>query len=157
MKLKINIIDIIIIAAIIAGLVWFFGFRGKNGGGAVSYAGEDFIVTYMSPSYPDFVSLYLTEGDSVEDFIKGGLIGEIKKITISEGYDVRAGADGVLVKSPKEGYEHIVIETEVKGRKAENGLIVNGNAYLVGQYVTMRAGEGKLYIMLTGMSLKGTP
>ena len=150
MKMKINFIDIIILVVIIAGFVWFFGFRGK-GGNAPVYDEEMFVITYMSPSYPDFVTSFLSVGDSIEDFIKGGNIGTITELTVSEGYDVRAGTDGILVKSPKEGYEQIEIVSEVKGRKAENGLIINGNTYLVGQYVTIRAGTGKLYIMLTGM------
>ena len=155
MKLKINFIDIIIFTVVIAGLVWFFGFRGKNNNTETVFEDEVFVITYMTPSYPGFVTPFLAEGDSIEDFIKNGSIGTITQITVSEGYDVREGADGVLVKSPKEGYEKIEIITEAKGRKAENGIIMNGNTYLVGQYVTMRAGTGKLYIMLTGMQRKG--
>jgi len=143
----------LILAVVIAGLVWFFGFRGK-GGGEVAYEEEIFVITYMTPSYPGFVTPYLSAGDSVEDFIKGGVIGTITGVAVSEGYDVRAGTDGVLVKSPKEDYDQIELMTEASGRKAENGVVMNGNTYLVGQYVTMRAGEGKLYIMLTGIERK---
>ena len=154
MKFKFNLIDILILAVIAAALVWYFGLRGRNDN-AAAYDDEIFVITYMTPSYPEFVTPYLTEGDSLEDFIKGGSIGAITGITLSEGYDVRAGADGVLAKSPKEGYLAIEIVSEATGRKAENGVMMNGNTYLVGQYVTMRAGTGKLYIMIVGMEKKG--
>ena len=147
---KINFIDIMIILILAAGLVWFFGFRGESGG-TVSNEDENFFITYMSPSYPDFVTDYFEIGASIEDFIKGGNIGTVKNIFLEQGYDVRAGTDGVLVRSPKEGYQQVTIVSSATGRKAENGVIINGNTYLVGQYVTMRAGEGKLFIMLTGI------
>ena len=152
-KLRFNIIDILIIVVIAAGLVWFFGFRGDTN--AAASGEETFIITYMSPSYPEFVTPFIKTGDSVEDFIKGGGIGTVTDVTVAQGYDVREGADGLMVKSPKEGYEQITIVTEARGRKGENGVIINGNTYLVGMYVTMRAGNGKLYIMLTGIERKG--
>jgi len=154
MKLKINFIDILIVAVVVAGLVWFFGFRGSGTNVSASEE-ETFVITYMSPSYPEFVTPFISIGDSLEDFIKGGSIGTVTGLTVDTGYDVREGADGVLVKSPKEGYEQIEIVTEAKGRKGENGVLMNGNTYLVGQYVTLRAGTGKLYIMLTGIERKG--
>ena len=153
MKLKFNVIDVLIIAVILVGLVWFFGFRGQAN--AASSVGETFIITYMSPSYPEFVTPYIAVGDSLEDFIKGGGLGTVTSVTVADGYDVREGADGRMVKSPKDGYEHVVIESEVRGNKSENGVLINGNPYLVGQYVTMRAGTGKVYIMLTGITRKG--
>ena len=151
---KISIVDIFIVAALILGLFWFFGIRG-NDGNVISPEEERFIITYFSPSYPGFVTDYISVGDSIEDFIRVGSLGTIIELTVDQGYDVQPGADGVLVKSPKEGYEQITIVSEVMGRSSENGVIINGNAYLVGSYVTIRAGTGKLFIMLTGIEQKG--
>ena len=150
-KLKINIIDVIIIVAVVSGLIWFFGMRGNE---TAVYDEEVFALTYTTPSYPEFVPDYFKAGDTLEDFIKGGSLGFITGIEISEGFDVRAGTDGIMRKSPKEGYVQLTVESEVTGRKAENGIIINGNVYFVGQNVTMRAGEGKLFIMLAEIRRK---
>ena len=151
---KVSIIDILIIAAITLGLIWFFVIR-HNDGNVIAPEDEMFIITYFSPSYPEFVTDYIAVGDSIEDFIRGGHIGTIIKLTVDQGYDVQPGSDGILVKSPKEGYEQIEIVSEILGRSSENGVIINGHAYLVGSYVTIRAGTGKLFIMLTGIQPKG--
>ena len=151
---KISIIDILIVAVVLAGLAWFMGNRGGSET-AVVFEEDIFVITYMSPSYPEFVTDYIAIGDSIEDFIKGGSIGTVIGITVDQGYDVQPDINGVLVKSPKEGYEQIEIVSEVRGRSAENGVVINGNTYLVGQYVTLRAGTGKLFIMIHSMERRG--
>jgi len=149
---KISVIDFLIVAVIIAGLIWFFGIRG---GGGVPAAGSEqtLILTYMTEAVPGFAADAINVGDKLEDFIKGGDIGRITSLTIDQGFDLRAARDGTFKISPKEGYSYVEFVCEVKGQRSENGVIINGNNYLVGQYVTMRAGAGKLYIMLRGISV----
>lgn len=151
---KISVIDICIVFIIFVGV--FYVVKGRSGPVVASApAAEAFTIKYKVEAVPEYAGLAIENGDRLEDDIKGGVLGTITELTVGEGYDVNPDINGVIQKSLKEGYVSLDITSEVNGQSYENGVIINGNPYSVGQNVTMRAGKGKVYVLLYSIEPKG--
>ncbi|MDY3302940.1 MAG: DUF4330 domain-containing protein [Clostridia bacterium] len=147
-KKKFNIIDFIVIVAIIAVLV-FVGIKLK---GVITEKTEDAnsTVKYRLTFYTDestYFSLKRIEnGDPVCDESNNYNMGNVTRTDIKdESEGTLETADGKYVVAPKPGYGSGYITFEGIGKLYDHGAKFEDGLYSVGQTITLRVGDSKVY------------
>ena len=141
---KFNIIDILIVLIII-GAVFLFVSRmggGPIGGGTASTV----TISFFSDPAEYFVIGSITEGSLVFQHGTEIFFGRVIDIEIREAREYHPNAEGLLVGSQIGDMVHIIVTTqlELPTGSLNNGLLIGGNRFSVGQTVAFRAGDGIL-------------
>jgi len=145
-----NVIDIIIIITIFA--IGFLGYRLVFAERVDSMSRQEtFIMKFYTEEVPDYVANALEIGGRIEDEIRKVDLGTIIDFSISPGFAFTANSDGEVIKAHKEGYSEVEIVSELRGELFENGAIVRGNIYGIGHSFTIRAGNAKIFLRVSGI------
>ena len=135
-KRKLNIIDILIIAALIAAAV-AAGFGVLQSIGAV---GERVTVKYVmeiSPIDNDLVS-NVVEGHGVYNYEDSDLIGTVSAVASSQAYHIGTDSQGEQVSSPIEGYSTLHITVTCQAVKTDTGYAVGNTVIGIGKKLSLR-------------------
>lgn len=151
---KLNIIDLCVAVVVVCALVFAGSKLLSRPAGAPSGL-EDYVMKFYVEEWPDYSIGVVQVGDKVEDEQKSIDLGTITNIETDEGYMYNPNADGMLVKSAKEGYKSCEITSELKAQTFANGIIVDGNKFSVGHTLVIRAGKAKIYLKVSGIERKG--
>jgi len=148
-KFKLNIIDIIIIIAVAAVVV----FLGMKVAGDAFVPGQDytsgnnktFHITFYSERIADYVIDNTKIGDSAYDQSSNVQLGKV--VAVEKGdclkYEI---SDGEYVTMKEEGFSSAYITVEVSGKASEHGVEVDNTLYTSGHTLVLYAGMGKYYL-----------
>lgn len=139
---KVNIIDLFLIAVVI--FVGVFIFR-RTVSDTVFVTQEDIILEIFVEHAPDFVGEAIQIGGRVLDESRGVDLGVITDIEIDNGFRFFPNSDGQVTRSYQEGYSSIKVTTLTQGQFTDNGVIIAGNRYAAGHSLTVFAGQGKFW------------
>ena len=151
---KINLLDILIVVAIIAVAIFaFMRFSRGGGSGIIGGGGETAVHTikFISP---------LTFADTVEGIHVGGAVsqhgselsfGTITNVEVSPAIEFRPNSDGILVGSEWGDRRNVEItaEIELPVGAHNHGLNIQGNRFAIGQSVTIRAADSVLFLRVS--------
>jgi hypothetical protein len=146
---KINIIDLFIILVVVAALAFVFK---KVLQPSIGVRQDDIVFEIYVEESPTFAAIEVAAGGKVVDDIKGVDLGIIQDVVIGDGYEYVPTSDGRLVKGYKEGYSSVKLTSLVKGEYSKDGVKIAGNNYNIGHSITIRAGKGKLFGVVSGFS-----
>lgn len=153
---KINVIDILIVIVAVAAVSFVLS-RSSGSSIAPGATGTDntYIMKFYVDVIQDFVVEHMQVGDTVMDDGKNINLGTIVDLKVEDSVEFHPDTSGVLVQSPRDGYHSLEITSELTAQSFNNGLIINGNRYAVGQSVTIRAGDSILFLRISGIEEKG--
>ena len=151
-KHKFNIIDLIFIVIVIAGLV-FVGYK-VIGHRAEAKLSEKYVITYYSLEIPEFLTQRIESGDLILDDADNTPLGTVIDKKVEDSIVYTTNDDGQIVVSTKPNYKSIKIYGEVDASEFSNGIMVEGNKYGIGHTSTMRVGDTKLYMQISDIQKK---
>ena len=153
-KFKLNIIDIIIIIAVVAVAVFLgsklIGYGFVPGKDYINQGGEGGAVhTYHVTFYNEKVADYVLEnteiGDSAYSYDDKVHFGKVVAMESSECVEYTI-VNGERIGIPAEGYSAAYITLEVEGAESEFGIEVGGELYAPGHTMVIYIGMGKYYM-----------
>ncbi len=149
---KLNIIDLCLVLAVIAVAVIVYIKMGDKT--VVTDTTQEFTIGITCEEAPDYVQDYIKVGDTVVDDSKAVTLGKI--VGVKFGPSINYGVDdrGYVAKSSKEGYCSVFLTISGKGQPFINGMVIDGNKYMVNHAFTVRAGSGKLWAKISGLDAK---
>ncbi len=146
----VNIIDLFILAALIAVAVYMFGKTASPGTGTPKQSA--YIMKFYTENSPEYAVKLIEKDVPAEDDTKGISLGTVKDYTIGQGIVYNYDKNGNSVKAFMEDYASCEVVLELNGQVMESGsLLVNGNVYAIGQPITIRAGKIKLFGKISGL------
>ncbi len=151
-KLKLNIVDIIIIAAIIAVII-FLGIKLYPGDDA-PIASVTATITFYCEEIPDFAAKIIKEGDIVSDQAKNISFGKITDVTSENALIYTTDANGTRMPYVKESVKNIKITSEVGASEFIHGVIIEGAKYSIGHSLTLYAGKTKIPAVISAIETK---
>lgn len=142
-KAKFNIVDIIVILVLIAGIA-FVGVRmfGGQEPAAVSdpAAGNTYRVTFYAECVNEAVANTLVVGSKSENASRNMDLGTLVDFTIGESVAYAADNNGKWIKSSKPGYVSVTLVCELTGIDQSTGLQVGQYMLNVGHSMGVRCG-----------------
>lgn len=152
---KLNILDIIIFAAVIAGGIFFLTrddtpLTTVIGGGATSV----YTMSFFVPLTDTFVADPINVGDAVVQHGTELSFGTVINIEKNEGLEFHPNAEGVLVGSQWGDRVEMEITSQITLPQGalDNGLMIHGNRFAIGQSVTIRVGDSVIPLRISGLS-----
>lgn len=150
-KLKFNVVDVIFLLAVLAGVAFVVM---RLGGvdvvarltGAASP--EPYVITFIGEEVADYVADRVEIGDSVTDEELSMDLGTVVDLQRGESLTYNPDYDGILALSPKEGYCSVLLSCKVQASDNGNGVTVDGMALGVGHTMVVRAGDAKFYLIV---------
>lgn len=141
-KAKFNIVDIIVILVLIAGIA-FVGVRmfgGQEPASADPATGSTFHVTFYAECVPEAVANSLVEGSKSENASRNMDLGKLIAFTIDESVVYAPDSKGNMVKSSQPGYVSVTLVCELTGVEQPTGLQVGQFMLNVGHTMGVRCG-----------------
>jgi len=148
----INIIDLaiilVVIAAVVVGAPRFLG----NTGIVTTGTQETIVVRFFAEDSPTYAI------EAVE--IGTPLVDDTRVITLGTIIEINRG-DAIVTdlttgfRVPGDNHDHSSVEIVARTTAGElaNGLIISGNQYGVGQSLTVRAGNARLFGRISGFEI----
>ena len=141
-KAKFNIVDILVILVLIAGIV-FVGVRmfgGEEPAVSDPATGGKYLVTFCADSVHEDVAATLVQGSKAENASRNMDLGHLVDFTIGESVVYTTNSDGELIKTTKEGYVSVSLVCEVTGVDQSTGLQVGQYMLNIGHSMGVRCG-----------------
>lgn len=150
-KLRFNLVDVIFILVLLAGIAFV---AMRLGGLDVvarltgASAPEPYVITFTSTEVANYVVERVEIGSKVTDDEVSMNLGTVLDFQLGISQVSSAREDGQLVVSSKEGYSSINLLCQVQGSDNGNGVTVDGLALGVGHTMVVRAGDAKMYMVV---------
>ncbi|MDQ2085619.1 DUF4330 domain-containing protein [Herbivorax sp. ANBcel31] len=148
---KISIIDILILAVVIAGLagVWHTFFR-SSGGTGIGRTPDTVVFEFYGAEAPDYAVNSVKIGDLARDFDRATTFGTITDIETDDSVTYVETADGQVVRSSTPDYLSYYFTVEGTGIMNDTGTVtIGGYEYSVGRTLHLRFGDaivtGRIY------------
>jgi hypothetical protein len=141
-KAKFNIVDILVILVLIAGIV-FVGVRmfgGEEPAVSDPATGGKYLVTFCADSVHEDVAATLVQGSKAENASRNMDLGHLVDFTIGDSVVYTTNSNGELIKTTKEGYVSVSLVCEVTGTDQSTGLQVGQFMLNVGHNMGVRCG-----------------
>lgn len=141
-KVKFNIVDIIVILVLIAGIA-FVGVRmfgGEEPAVADPASGSTYQVTFYAECVPEDVAATLIQGSKAENASRNMDLGKLIDFTIGESVAYAADSKGNWVASSKPGHVSVTLTCELTGIDQGTGLQVGQFMLNVGHSMGVRCG-----------------
>lgn len=146
---KINIIDLLIIAVVIAA-VGIVGYKYFYGGETAATASSAATITFYAEEITDFVlDGTINQGDEVYDVQEKVSLGTVTGVEYSDAVSYTVDSDGNYVQTSKPGHKSVILTAEVYGTEFANGIIIADNKYYIGHSMTIAAGKAKMYLRIS--------
>ena len=147
-KVKFNIVDIIVILVLIAGIA-FVGVRMFGGQEPAATtdpaAGSTYHVTFYAECVPEAVANTLVLGSKAENASRNMDLGTLIDFTIGESVSYTTDSRGNWVQSSKPGYVSVTLVCELTGIDQSTGLQVGQFMLNVGHGMGVRCGFTEIY------------
>ncbi len=142
---KINIIDLLLIIAIVAA-VGLAGYKFLLKSEDIS-SDKNAVIKFYAEEVSDFVlDDTIHEGDVCSDVQTRAILGTVASVDINDSVCYAANSDGQWVKSSKPDFKSVMITAETKGTKFDHGIIIDSNKYYIGHSFTLAAGGAKIWL-----------
>ena len=146
-KAKFNIVDIIVILILIAGVA-FLGvkmFGGQEPAASADPAeGAPYLVTFRADCVPEDIAATLTVGSKAENASRNMDLGTVVDVVIGESVVYGYDSKGNCVASPKPGYVSVTLVCEVTGIQQPTGLQVGQFMLNIGHGMGVRCGNTEI-------------
>lgn len=145
-KAKFNVVDIIVIILLIAGIA-FVGVRmfgGEEAAAADPATGDTFRVTFYAESVPEAVAATLVQGSASENASRNMDLGTLVEFSTGESVVYSYDSKGVCVQSTKPGYVSVTLVCELTGIQQPTGLQVGQYMLNVGHSMGVRCGNTEI-------------
>lgn len=156
-KLKFNIVDVIFLLAVLAGVL-FVALRISGSSVVARLTGgeapEAYIITFTGDEVADYVTDRITFGAPLTDDAGTLNLGTLIDLQLSESISYNINDNGQYVTSSKPGYHSLLLMGEVQAVDNGNGLTVDGTKLGVGHSMVVRAGDAKLYLIIYDIQKK---
>ena len=154
-KVKFNIVDILVILVLIAGVA-FLGLRmfgGEEPAVTNPTEGSRYLVTFNCESIRTEVTDTLVKGSKAENASRNMDLGHLVDFTIDEAVIYTTDSEGNVVKTTKEGYVSVTMVCEVTGIDQATGLQVGQFMLNVGHGMGVRCGFTEIYSYVMNIEL----
>ena len=154
-KVKFNIVDIIVILVMIAGIA-FVGvkmFGGQEPAASADPAsGAPYLVTFHADCVPEEVAATLSVGSKSENASRNMDLGTLIDFTIGEAIAYGTDSKGQVVQSTKPGYVSVSLTCELTGIDQSTGLQVGQFMLNVGHNMGVRCGFTELNMIVQNIA-----
>ena len=149
-KVKFNIVDIIVILLLIAGIA-FVGVKMLGGGEATPVVsdpatGSAYRVTFYAECVPEYVTDTLVKGSSSENTSRNMDLGTLVEFSTAPSIIYSFDSNGICVQSEKPGYVSVTLVCEVTGIQQPTGLQVGQFMLNIGHYMGVRCGNTEINV-----------
>ncbi|MCL1935038.1 MAG: DUF4330 domain-containing protein [Defluviitaleaceae bacterium] len=147
---KVNVLDILLIFVVIGG-IFFFLTRTQVTIIPGAVPTETYTMRFFTPMVDDFLTEFLNVGDDIVQHGTEISFGNVTDIIIADAIEFRPNQDGILVGSPWDGRVELELESNVvlPAGSLNNGLMIGGNRFAVGQSVTIRVGNSVIFVRIS--------
>lgn len=146
-KAKFNIVDIIVILILIAGVA-FLGvkmFGGQEPAASADPAeGAPYLVSFRADCVPEDIAATLTVGSKAENASRNMDLGTVVDVVIGESVVYGYDSKGNCVASPKPGHVSVTLVCRVTGFQNPTGLQVGQFALNMGHAMGVCAGNTEI-------------
>ena len=146
-KAKFNIVDIIVILILIAGVA-FVGVKMFGGqepaASADPAAGAPYLVTFRADCVPEEVAATLSVGSKSENASRNMDLGTLVDFTTAESVTYGYDSKGNCVASEKPGHVSVTLVCRVSGTQEPTGLLVGQFMLNIGHEMGVRCGNTEL-------------
>lgn len=150
-KAKFNIVDIIVIIVLIAGVA-FVGVRMFGGQQPAAPAtGDSFQVTFTAECVPEQVAALLQVDAAVENIERNMSLGKLADFTVAESIVYTADSKGELVQTTKPGYVSVSLVCELTGIEQPTGVQVGKYWLNAGHEMTVCCGLTEITAVITNI------
>lgn len=150
-KWKFNIVDVIVIAILVAGIA-FVGMQVFGGEAEPSITGT-YRVTFFAEEVPAVVADYLQVGSPATNADNNLDLGTVVDVQVGESVSYVTLADGTIAQTSKPGYCSITVVCELTGNQQSIGLQVGSKILSVGHTMSVRNGNAKVDCYIQGIEL----
>ena len=155
-KAKFNIVDIIVILILVAGIA-FVGVRMFGGEepavDANAGAGSTYHVTFHAECVREDVANTLVLGSKSENASRNMDLGHLVDFTVEDAIIYTTDSEGNVVKTTKEGYSSVTLVCELTGIDQSTGLQVGQFMLNVGHGMGVRCGFTEIYCYVMDIAL----
>lgn len=141
-KVKFNVVDIIVILILIAGIA-FVGVRmfgGEEPAVSDPSTGSTYRVTFHAECVREDVAATLVQGSKAENASRNMDLGTLVEFSIDESIAYATDSKGNIVKTTKPGYVSVTLVCELTGIDQSTGLQVGQFMLNVGHSMGVRCG-----------------
>ena len=154
-KVKFNIVDIIVILVMIAGIA-FVGVKMFGGqepaASADPAAGAPYLVTFRAECVPEEVAATLSVGSKAENSSRNMDLGTLIDFSIDEAIAYGTDSKGNVVQGTKPGYVSVTLTCELTGIDQSTGLQVGQFMLNVGHSMGVRCGFTELNMIVQNIA-----
>lgn len=152
-KAKFNIVDILVILVLIAGIA-FVGVRmfGGQEPAADPTAGSTYHVTFYAECVPEAVASSLVEGSNAENASRNMDLGKLIAFSIDESVVYAPDSKGSMVKSSQPGYVSVTLTCELTGVAQPTGLQVGQYMLNIGHEMGVCCGLTEIETYVLGIA-----
>lgn len=140
-KAKFNIVDIIVILILIAGIA-FVGMRMMGRQEAVE--AETYLLTFRSDCVPEELAATLSTDSAAKDNGRNIALGTLVEVTTGESVTYGYDSKGNCVASQKPGYVSVTLVCRVTGTQEPTGLQVGQFMLNIGHDMGVRCGNTEI-------------
>jgi len=152
---KINLIDLLIILAILA-VGTFLALKFFTPELISPTTAIDYEIKFLVEEAPDYVGPYIgKDGALIKDFDKATTLGYVSSAETGKAISFGINSDGQYVLSSKPTYISALIKATGNGILTPNGLVVDGLAYPVGRTLTLIVGNSAVYARIYSIDPAG--
>lgn len=151
-KRKFNIIDVIIVCALVLGIA--FAAIRMSGSGDTEPASESeyYHVTFFAECVPAAAAKELVLGSAGTNGSRNMDLGKLVDFTVGESIVYIADAEGNFIKTTKEDYCSVSLTFELAGIQEPTGLLVGEYHLNAGYYISIFAGNAYLSTYVTAIT-----
>ena len=135
-KAKFNIVDIIVILIVIAGIA-FLGLRMFAKQEPVS---SPYLLTFRADCVPEEIASTLTADCEAKDHGRNIVLGTLVEFSTGESIVYGFDSKGRCVASEKPGHVSVTLVCRVNGSKSPTGLTVDRNSLNIGSQLDVSCG-----------------
>lgn len=149
-KVRFNLVDVIFILVLLAGVV-FVALRLGGLDVVARLTGaytEEYVITFVGTEAPDYVIEHLKIGAPVTDDALDLNMGTLVDFKTGPAQSSSAAADGHLVISEREGYQSVYMMCKMNATDNGFGVTVDGQELGIGHSMVVRAGETKIWMVV---------
>lgn len=147
---KINIIDFIVIVAVIIAVLAIGVSKLRSNADST----ETLIMKYYVEEVNSNIASHVNVGDKLYDGTDKVDLGTVTEVKTDESVSYAVKSDGTYAVGGKDGYCSLIITGEVQGTKTNLGATVGGNKYGVGHSFMLVAGESRIYLRVYDIQVK---
>ena len=139
-KARFNIVDIIVILIVIAGIA-FVGLRMLDSEEPV---GSNYLLTFRADCVPEEVAATLTADSSAKDHSRNIVLGTLVEYSTGESVTYGYDSKGKCVASEKPGHVSVTLVCRVTGVEGLTGLMVDRNMLCIGSELDVSCGTTQI-------------